>query len=163
MIFKSSSQDNIFDLEKLSSIKQHKLNMSIKIKGTFIKSVVGQNNISKLGQEKEKGNIKKINQDLAFSKLNFFSKSLGLMSLIGIIDGHGTHGHIISKAVKNFFYDYFENNINMTLSLNKDNYYTILTESFIRCQEYLIQNNIDLNLNLNQSGCTCIILFFSNN
>ena len=85
------------------------------------------------------------------------------MSLIGIIDGHGTHGHIISKAVKNFFYDYFENNINMTLSLNKDNYYTILTESFIRCQEYLIQNNIDLNLNLNQSGCTCIILFFSNN
>ena len=163
MIFKSSSQDNIFDSEKLSSIKQHKLNMSIKIKGTFIKSVVGQNNISKLGQEKEKGNIKKINQDLAFSKLNFFSKSLGLMSLIGIIDGHGTHGHIISKAVKNFFYDYFENNINMTLSLNKDNYYTILTESFIRCQEYLIQNNIDLNLNLNQSGCTCIILFFSNN
>jgi hypothetical protein len=160
MIFKSSSQDNIFDSEKLSSIKQHKLNMSIKIKGTFIKSVVGQNNISKLGQEKEKGNIKKINQDLAFSKLNFFSKSLGLISLIGIIDGHGTHGHIISKAVKNFFYDYFENNINMTLSLNKDNYYTILTESFIRCQEYLIQNNIDLNLNLNQSGCTCIILFF---
>ncbi len=157
-IHKSSSQDNIFDTEKMSNIKKNKLNLLIKIKGTFIKSLVGQLNIGK-----EKENIKKINQDIAFSKLKFFSKSLGLISLIGIIDGHGTHGHIISKVVKNFFYDYFENNINMTLSLNKDNYYTILTESFIRCEEYLIQNNIDLNLNLNQSGCTCIILFFSNN
>ncbi len=161
MLFKSSSQDNIFDTHKISHTKKHKINISLKIKGTFIRSIVGQNNISKIGKEKE--NIKKINQDLAFSKLNFFSKSLGLISLIGIIDGHGSHGHIISKTVKNFFCDYFENNINMTLSLNKDNYYTILTESFIRCEEYLIQNNIDLNLNLNQSGCTCIILFFSNN
>ena len=164
-IHKSSSQDNIFDREKISNIKKHKLNLLIKIKEIFIKSVVGQLNISKIGKEKEKEkeNIKKINQDIAFSKLNFFSKSLGLISLIGIIDGHGTHGHIISKVVKNFFYDYFENNINMTLSLNKDNYYTILTESFIRCEEYLIKNNKELNLNLNQSGCTCIILFFSHN
>ena len=157
-IHKSSSQDNIFDTDKISNIKKNKLNLLIKIKGTFIKSLVGQLNIGK-----EKENIKKINQDIAFSKLKFFSKSLGLISLIGIIDGHGTHGHIISKVVKNFFYDYFENNINMTLSLNKDNYYTILTESFIRCEEYLIENNKDLNLNLNQSGCTCIILFFSHN
>ena len=157
---RSISQDNIFEsknsLENNSIIKIPKIRNYIRIKSTFIKSSSGQ--LDPLTITKD--HFKKLNQDNYLSKLNFFSKSLGLISLIGIFDGHGIHGHIISKIVKNFFLDYFENNINMTLSITKDNYYTILNESFIKCQKYLINNSSNLNYNINNSGCTCIIIFY---
>ena len=157
---RSISQDNIFDsknsLDNNSIIKIPKIRNYIRIKSTFIKSSVGQ--LDPLSITKD--HFKKINQDSYFSKLNFISKSLGLISLIGIFDGHGIHGHLISKNAKNFFLDYFENNMDLTLSITKDNYYTILNESFIKCQQYLINNSTHLNYNINNSGCTCIIIFY---
>ena len=151
--YKSMSQDNILNNSIVKIIKHINI---IKIKETYIRSTGGQIDPLTI----TKSHFKKINQDNYFSKINFFSKSLGLISLIGVIDGHGIHGHLIAKTVKNFFCDYFENNIHMTLSLNKDNYYTILTESFLKCQEYLIDNQSNFHYNLNISGCTCLILFY---
>ena len=157
---RSISQDNIFEsknsLENNSIIKIPKIRNYIRIKSTFIKSSAGQLDPLLI----TKDHFKKINQVSYLSKLNFISKSLGLISLIGIFNGHGIHGHLISKNAKNFFSDYFENNMNVTMSITKDNYYTILNESFMKCQQYLINNSSNLNYNINNSGCTCIIIFY---
>ena len=162
MKFRSVSQDNIFednhkiDNSILKKIKIKKFRNIINIKDCFLRNSVGQLDPLKITKNK----FKKINQNSCFSKLNFFSKSLGLISLIGIFNGHGKNGNLISRYAKNFFLDYFENNENMTLSLTKDNYYSILNESFIRCQEFLINNSKNLNYNLNISGCTCCIILY---
>ncbi len=157
---RSISQDNIFEsknsIDNNSIIKIPKIRNYIRIKSTFIKSSAGQLDPLLI----TKDHFKKINQVSYLSKLNFISKSLGLISLIGIFNGHGIHGHLISKNAKNFFSDYFENNMNVTMSITKDNYYTILNESFMKCQQYLINNSSNLNYNINNSGCTCIIIFY---
>ena len=105
MKFRSVSQDNIFednnkmDNSILKKIKIKKFRNIINIKDCFLRNSVGQLDPLKITKNK----FKKINQNSCFSKLNFFSKSLGLISLVGIFNGHGKNGNLISKYAKNFF------------------------------------------------------------
>ena len=102
-------------------------------------------------------------QDSSFSKVNFISKKLGSISLFGVFDGHGNNALQISRVVKDFFIDYFENSNLIKVCLSRDNYYSILTEAFINCQNYLINNKDILNLDVDFSGVTCCLVLYPNN
>ena len=112
---------------------------------------------------KKKKVFKKKKQDSCFSKVNFISKKLGSISLFGVFDGHGNNALQISRIVKDFFIDYFENSNLIKVCLSRDNYYSILTEAFINCQNYLIKNKDILNIDVDFSGVTCCLVLYPNN
>ena len=55
----------------------------------------------------------------------------------------------ISQAFKNYIVNYFKNGNNMRVTLKKDNFYSIMYNSFINAQNYLITNSKKLNINMN--------------
>ena len=85
-------------------------------------------------------NTKKMNQDSFFimpnikhiNKLNNF-----FIQIFGIFDGHGDHGHIISKEIKEYFIDYF-NTLNLDMISNNNN----------AIYEKLVKNNYEEIYNL---------------
>ena len=109
-----------------------------------------------------KKKFKKTIQDTCFSKINFMSKKLGSISLFGVFDGHGKNALEISKYVKNYFLDYFENSNSIKVCLSHDNYYSILTEAFLSCQNNLITNKEKLNIDVDFSGVTCCLVLYPN-
>ena len=108
--------------------------------------------------------------DTCFSKTNFISKKLGQMSTFGVFNGIGKDGNKISKILKEFFMDYFENNLTIKASSEKDNFYSILTKAFNDAEIYL-KNNITINNPLNNNYVdldfngvtTCIVVYPNNN
>ena len=106
--------------------------------------------------------FKKKSKDTCFSKVNFISNKLGLISLFGVFDGHGKNGLELSRIVKEYFLDYFQNNNSIKVCLSHDNYYSILTEAFENCQNYLIKNRQKLNIDIDFSGVTCCIVIYPN-
>ena len=51
----------------------------------------------------------------------------------------------------------------MRVTLKKDNFYSIMYNSFVNAQNYLINNSTKLNINLKYSGSTGIVLLFPHN
>ena len=51
----------------------------------------------------------------------------------------------------------------MRVTLKKDNFYSIMYNSFVYAQNYLINNSNKLNINMNYSGATGIIVLFPHN
>lgn len=106
------------------------------------------------------------------------SKILGKISLFGILDGHGENGKIIAKFIKKFLISHFESSLDIRASLNRDNYYTILSQAFdlaskelkIFCNYNNINGSIQNKtgaiasplpiLDCNFSGTNCILLLF---
>ena len=105
----------------------------------------------------------KFNQDCMFSYINLHSSKLEEISLFGIFDGNGQNGKAISVAFKNYIVDYFKKCNNMRLTLNKDNFYSIMYNSFVHAQNYLINNSTRLNINMNYSGATGIVVLYPHN
>ena len=107
---------------------------------------------------------KKFNQDINFSLLNIYSEKLGEISLFGIFDGNGPYGKQVAFAVKDYIIDYFKICKDMKVTLKRDNFYSIMYNSFTNAQKYLIENSTKLNLNLYYSGVSgCILLYPQNN
>ena len=101
---------------------------------------------------------KKFMTDGCFCKYNMMTKLLGKISLFGVFDGHGPKGHLVSKVVRNFLCDYFENSTEMNVSSNRDNFYTILFDAFSAAQNYL--KSLEERLDCSKSGVSSLLLFF---
>jgi serine/threonine protein phosphatase PrpC len=129
-----------------------------------IKSSCSQTTIGKISSYKVSNlNNKKFNQDISFSLLNISSVKLGEISLFGVLDGNGPYGKQVSSIVKDYIVDYFTNCTEMKVTLKRDNFYSIMYNSFVFAQKYLVNNNSKLNLNLDYSGVTgCILLYPQN-
>ncbi len=106
---------------------------------------------------------KKFNQDCIMMNPSLISAKLDEISLFGIFDGNGHHGKGIAQAFKNYVLDYFKNGNEMKVTLKKDNFYSIMYNSFVNAQNYLINNSTKLNINLKYSGSTGIVLLFPHN
>ena len=105
----------------------------------------------------------KFNQDCIFSYINLNTSKLDEISLFGIFDGNGYYGKGISQAFKNYVLDYFKYGNNMRVTMKKDNFYSIMYNSFVYAQNHLINNSNKLNINMNFSGATGIIVLFPHN
>ena len=129
-----------------------------------IKSSYSQTTVGKISSYKATNlSNKKFNQDISFSLLNISSAKLGEISLFGVLDGNGPYGKQVSSLVKDYIVDYFTNSTEMKVTLKRDNFYSIMYNSFVFAQKYLINNNSKLNLNLDYSGVTgCILLYPQN-
>ena len=107
---------------------------------------------------------KKMNQDVSFSLLNINSVTLGEISLFGVLDGNGPYGKQLSSIVKDYIINYFKKCEEMKVTLKRDNFYSIMYNSFTNAQNYIINNISKLNVNLDYSGVTgCILLYPLNN
>ena len=106
---------------------------------------------------------KKFNQDCVYTNIDLISSKLDEISLFGIFDGNGQYGKSIALAFKNYVVDYFLNCNEMRVTLKKDNFYSILYNSFVFAQNYLINNSNKLNINMNFSGATGIIVLYPHN
>ena len=106
---------------------------------------------------------KKFNQDCIMMNPSLVSAKLDEISLFGIFDGNGHHGKGIAQAFKNYVLDYFKNGNEMKVTLKKDNFYSILYNSFVYAQNYLKNNSSKLNINMNFSGSTGIIVLYPHN
>jgi serine/threonine protein phosphatase PrpC len=131
----------------------------LKIKSSYSQTTVGKISSYKVSNL----NNKKFNQDISFSLLNISSVKLGEISLFGVLDGNGPYGKQVSSIVKDYIVDYFTNCTEMKVTLKRDNFYSIMYNSFVFAQKYLVNNNSKLNLNLDYSGVTgCILLYPQN-
>ena len=106
---------------------------------------------------------KKFNQDCTFSYYNFTCAKLGEVSLFGIFDGNGPYGKAVAQGFKNYILNYFKTGSEMRVTLKKDNFYSIMYNSFVNAQNYLINNSTKLNINLKYSGSTGIVVLFPHN
>ena len=106
---------------------------------------------------------KKFNQDCTFCYWNLLSLKLDEISLFGIFDGSGPYGKAIALAFKNYIINYFKEGTEMKVTQKKDNFYSIMYNSFIFAQNYLKENSTKLNINLNYSGATGIVVLFPHN
>ena len=106
---------------------------------------------------------KKFNQDCAFSYWNFISKKLEEISIFGIFDGNGPYGKGIALCFKNYIINYFKKGEDMKVTLKKDNFYSIMYNSFINAHNYLIKNSSRLNINMKYSGATGIVVLYPHN
>ena len=105
-------------------------------------------------------NIKK---QLNFSVTNMNSAKLGKMSIFGVFEDNGIYGKMISSIIINYLIDYFEKSKEMVVSLEKNNFYSILHWSFVNAQQYLINNARKFNIDIYNSGCSACILLVPNN
>ena len=105
----------------------------------------------------------KFNQDCIYTNINLKSSKLGEVSLFALFDGNGQYGKNIALAFKNYVVDYFQKGTNMKVTLNKDNFYSIMYNAFDYAQDYLINNANKLNINMKYSGATGIIVLYPHN
>ena len=144
------------------NLKKFMKKNELKIKGAYSLSVGGKVSSYKM----QNGAFKKFNQDINFSLLNITSEKLGDISLFGVLDGNGPFGKQISSYVKDYIIDYFKNGNEMKVTLKKDNFYSIMYNSFVNAQAHLINaiEKTNLNLSIDYSGVTgCILLYPLNN
>ena len=106
---------------------------------------------------------KKFNQDCLIINQSIISNKLDEISLFGIFDGNGQYGKGIAQGFKNYVLDYFKNGNDMKVTLKKDNFYSIMYNSFVYAQNYLINNSNKLNINMNFSGSTGILVLYPHN
>ena len=97
----------------------------------------------------------KRNDDALITKWDFTSRTFGKVSLFGVLNGIGINGYYVSRLVRNYFIDYFEKH-NVETSMNKDNFYTILSEAFANANAFLKSSKYDCDF----SGTTGLLLFF---
>ena len=146
-------------LIKIQNIKKAFLKkFEIKITSTYSLILVGHLFSYKIYNTK-----KKFGQDCTISSPNLFSAKLGEISLFGIFDGNGPYGKGIALGFKNYILNYFKTGIEMRVTLKKDNFYSIMYNSFINAQNYLKNNSNRLNINLKYSGATGLLLLYPHN
>jgi len=147
-------------LDKFKALKEIKHGIKMKI-GSL--SITGTNL-----------NMNKLNQDTYFIlpdiKSRNFSVNKNFIQIFGIFDGHGEYGDILSKEIKDYFFEYFnkiylENPEKSFENLYKNNYEE-LYDLFKKLDNQLHQkyskenNNIDVCYN---SGTTANIVILFNN
>ena len=159
---KNKKKKDLFKKEILPKFKQNFQKKFVKKFELKIKNASAISSGGKVSLHKV-NNTKKFNQDISFCLLNVNSSKLGEISLFGIFDGNGPQGKSVSTAVKDHIINYFINGNEMRLTLKRDNFYSIMYNSFTNAQNYIINNNSKLNINIDYSGATgCILLCLHN-
>ena len=160
---KKFSKKEIWKKDFLAKIEEIKKNFikkyEAKIKSAYSLMLGGHLAINKISLYPNK----KFNQDCTFCYWNLLSLKLDEISLFGIIDGSGPYGKAVALAFKNYIVNYFKNGNEMKVTQKKDNFYSIIYNSFNHAQNYLKENSAKLNINLNYSGATGIIVLFPHN
>ena len=158
--FKKEVWKNDFLLKKISYKNSRLKKYEIKIRS--VNSLMLPGRLSPFKYSINYSN-KKFNQDCIMMNPSLISAKLDEISLFGIFDGNGHHGKGIAQAFKNYVLDYFKNGNEMKVTLKKDNFYSILYNSFVYAQNYLKNNSSKLNINMNFSGSTGIIVLYPHN
>ena len=104
-----------------------------------------------------------IKKHLSFSVTNMKSAKLGRISIFAVFEEIGIHGKFICSALMNYLIEYFQNSKEMNVCIEKNNFYSILHWSFVNAQNYLINNQKKLNINLSNSGCLVCFIFLPKN
>jgi serine/threonine protein phosphatase PrpC len=136
-------------------------NLEHKIK--LIKKTLTNKELKFAKKIKIKINNLNIRKQLNFSVTNMNSAKLGKISLFGAFEDNGAYGKTISSIIINYLIDYFEKSKEMVVSLEKDNFYSILHWSFVNAQKYLIKNARKFNIDIYKSGCSACIVLVPNN
>ena len=159
IIIKNKKKE-IWSAECLPKFDKHSIKYSkkyeLKIKSAYAITIGGRIIFHKMTTLHNK----KFNQDASFSLLNLISEKLGEICLFGVLDGNGPYGKHLSSLVKDYIINYFKKGDEMKVSLKRDNFYSIMYHCFTNAQNYLINNDLKLNINLNYSGVTGIILLY---
>ncbi|MCQ2820249.1 MAG: protein phosphatase 2C domain-containing protein, partial [archaeon] len=108
------------------------------LRSYYVNGLMAQNLLAKTTPKDEAVKLlqDKMNADKCFIKVNYESRILGDITIFGIIDGEGEYGNIVAKVVKNYILKYLKNTV-FPSTLNRDNYYTILTTLFEECNKFL--------------------------
>ena len=180
---RNQSQSQSLQISKSESKRKLKLLSGVRIKNVFSRTRTGEtaetikNMLLAASQAKKKQNQKnkktknentpllltptlpvpkpKRNEDAVITKWDFISKTFGKVSLFGVLNGIGINGYYISHLLRNYFIDYFENQ-SIETSMNKDNFYTILSQAFTNANTFLKNCKYDCDF----SGATGLLLFF---
>lgn len=103
----------------------------------------------------------KVNQDSYIALPNSFSKDD--FNIMGVLDGHGVNGHLVSQYVVKYITSSLSRNKKIN-SLEteeeiyqqlKKNNYEIIKRCYVHAEQHLAKSEIDANF----SGTTCVILF----
>ena len=148
--------------KKLKHMKINKLNLqSLGIKLSPKKRKLNLMKMKILDNLENKTVI--IKRQLSFTATNLKSAKLGKISIYGVFEEIGVHGKIICTTLINYLIDYFKSSKEMNVCIEKNNFYSILHWSFINAQNYLINNQEKLDIDLSYSGCMACFLFFPKN
>ena len=104
--------------------------------------------------------VKKINQDTPIASVNI--NGIKGFNIFGVLDGHGTNGHHVSKYLSNFLVEKIIKNkaISESKSLEKiyevikKSNYSLLINIFLKADEALYKQNFDVTF----SGTTCVLV-----
>lgn len=169
-LIRNKSQSAV--LSKSQKKRLLKLNSGIQIKGFYCRTRPGES-LSSLTKRIDNNHNSNNQQTLLkvkgknslstyIAKFECKSQVLGDISLFGILKGNGENGYQISRLVKNHLISYFEKSPDIQASINKDNYYTILSNAYLETQQY-IRDSISKKIDCSFSGTTCLLLIFPNN
>ena len=117
----------------------------------------------KISNKSKAGNTNgkpKTNQDSSVCKLN--GLKLENFNLFAVMDGHGSHGHFISSAVKVMFSEFIFKNSNFKNEITYENIYSKIKEKdyslvkkcFQHCEATLAKSKYDTNF----SGTTAVLV-----
>ena len=104
--------------------------------------------------------VKKINQDTPIASVNI--NDIKGFNIFGVLDGHGTNGHYVSKFLRNYLIEKISKNKEISESKNLEKIYEIikklnyafLINIFLKSDEALYKQNFDVNF----SGTTCVLV-----
>ena len=147
------------NIKTLEINKYNHKNLSIKMKLSPTLKKISRLKI----YEKTEDKINIIKKHLSFSVTNMKSKKLGTISIFGVLEDIGLHGKAISSAIINYLIDYFNSSKEMNVNIEKNNFYSILHWAFINTQNYLINNQNNLKVDLLKSGCMVTFLIVPKN
>lgn len=110
-----------------------------------------------------------INQDSYIQLLNI--NGIKKYNLFGVLDGHGTNGHLVSKYLSRFIIEYFisgkmKKNLSKCKNINEiyhkliENKYELIKELFKDCQNFLSDKS---KINCDFSGTTCLLIIIIEN
>ena len=145
------------ELEKKKSISEIKLN--------DLEIVSGKNYIAGTLRGKDDFGNAKTNQDKYIYCENIFN--LENCNIFGILDGHGSNGHLVSdfcgEAIKKFFKEESNFITKQNKTITKDFLYQRLTQnnySFLKkFYQNLQKELIDASFDTHFSGTTCVIIY----
>ncbi len=106
-------------------------------------------------------NDKEHNQDISFIEKNFTGHPDYMY--MSVCDGHGVEGHEVSGYIKkilpkNLSQNLYNKNLLTTNINEKNEIYNIISNTFLQCNEQLIENE---NINSTFSGTTCVSLIYT--
>ena len=104
--------------------------------------------------------VKKINQDTPITSVNI--NGIKGFNIFGVLDGHGTNGHYVSKFLSNYLVEKISKNKGVSESKNlndiyqtiKKSNYELLINIFLKADEALNKQYFDVAF----SGTTCVLV-----